>query len=146
MVAGSSGVVMAEAVGAGELVTPETVQAVRSRPTATLTNHITCLFVQLSHPAYRYAYLRRIVRAALARPVARTVWKGKPLLVWRTRVSDKAEPTEPGRVWLCGEEVCVDTPDKLLVLQVVQPAGKRKMTGPEWARGAPIEEGATLSS
>jgi methionyl-tRNA formyltransferase len=49
-------------------------------------------------------------------------------------------------VWLCGEEVCVDTPDKLLVLQVVQPAGKRKMTGPEWARGARIEEGAKLPS
>lgn len=90
--------------------------------------------------------LRRIVRAAVPRPVARTVWKGKPLLVWRTRVSDKAEPTEPGRVWPCGDEVCVDTPDKLFVLQVVQPAGKRKMTGPEWARGARIEEGAKLPS
>lgn len=85
--------------------------------------------------------LRRIVRAALPRPVARTSWKGKPLLVWRTRVSDKAEPSEPGRVWSCGDEVCVDTPRNLLVLQVVQPAGKRKMSGPEWARGARL--GAT---
>ncbi len=90
--------------------------------------------------------LRRIVRAALPRPVARTYWKGSPLLVWRTRVSDKALPTEPGRVWLCGDEVCVDTPRNLLVLQVVQPAGRRKMTGAEWARGARLGDGAKLPS
>lgn len=90
--------------------------------------------------------LRHIVRAAVPRPVARTFWKGKPLLVWRTRVSDKAQPSEPGRVWLCGDEVCVDTPRHLLVLQIVQPAGKRKMTGPEWARGARLGEGARLPS
>ena len=90
--------------------------------------------------------LRRVVRAALPRPVARTFWQGQPLLVWRTRVSDKAEPREPGRVWLCGDEVCVDTPQKLLVLQVVQPAGRKQMTGPEWGRGARIGEGAKLPS
>lgn len=78
----------------------------------------------------------RLVRAAVPRPVARTFWKGKPLLVWHARVSDKAEPVEPGRVWLCGDEVCVDTPERLFIPQLVQPAGKRKMTAPEWARGA----------
>lgn len=90
--------------------------------------------------------LRRIVRAALPSPVARTFWKGRPLLVWRCRVSDKAEPREPGRVWRCGDEVCVDTARNLFVLQVVQPAGKRKMTGPEWARGARLDETSRLPS
>ncbi len=90
--------------------------------------------------------LRRIVRAALPRPVARTFWRARPLLVWRARVSDKAEPSDPGRVWLCGDEVCVDTPKNLLVLQMVQPAGKRKMSGPEWARGARLKEGERLPS
>ncbi len=90
--------------------------------------------------------LRRIARAALPRPVARTFWKGKPLLVWRCRVSDKAKPAEPGRLWWCGDEVCVDTPKNLFVLQIVQPAGKKRMTGPEWARGARIADGAKLPS
>lgn len=88
----------------------------------------------------------RLVRAALPRPVARTTWRGAPLLVWRARVSDKAEPITPGRVWLCGEEVCVDTPENLFVLQVVQPAGKRKMSGPEWARGARLGNEERLPS
>lgn len=88
----------------------------------------------------------RLVRAAMPRPVARTTWRGQPLLVWHARVSDKAAPREPGRVWICGDEVCVDTPEHLFVLQVVQPAGKRKMGGPEWARGARIGEGARLPS
>ena len=90
--------------------------------------------------------LRRVVRAAVPRPVARTSWKGKPFLVWRCRVSDKAEPREPGRVWWCGDEVCVDTPRNLFVLQIVQPAGKRKMSGPEWARGAHLKDGVRLPS
>jgi methionyl-tRNA formyltransferase len=88
----------------------------------------------------------RLVRAAVPRPVARTTWRRAPLLVWRTRVSDKAQPATPGRVWVCGEEVCVDTPENLLVLQVVQPAGRRKMSGPEWARGARLDESARLPS
>lgn len=88
----------------------------------------------------------RLVRAAVPRPVARTTWRGSPLLVWHARVSDKARPREPGRLWLCGEEVCVDTPERLFVPQVVQPAGKRRMSAPEWARGARITEGARLPS
>jgi len=88
----------------------------------------------------------RLVRAAVPRPVARTFWKGQPLLVWHARVSDKTEPKEPGRVWLCGDEVCIDTAERLFVPQMVQPAGKRKMSGPEWARGARLEEGARLPS
>lgn len=90
--------------------------------------------------------LRRIVRAAVPRPVARTVWKGKSLLVWRCRVSDKAEPKEPGRVRWCDDEVCVDTPKNLFVLQIVQPAGKRKLSGPEWARGARLDATSRLPS
>lgn len=90
--------------------------------------------------------LWRVVRAAVPGPVARTAWRGRPLLVWKTRVSDKAEPAEPGRVWKCGDEICVDTPEDLLVLQVVQPAGKRRMSGPEWARGARLREGERLPS
>jgi methionyl-tRNA formyltransferase len=88
----------------------------------------------------------RLVRAAVPRPVARTAWKGRPLLVWHARVSDKAEPVEPGRVWLCGDEVCVDTPENLFVPQIVQPAGKRKMSAPEWARGARLAPDARLPS
>lgn len=88
----------------------------------------------------------RLVRAAVPRPVARTFWKGQPLLVWHARVSDKAPPEEPGRVRLIGDEVCIDTPQRLFVPQVVQPAGKRKMTAPEWARGARLADGARLPS
>jgi methionyl-tRNA formyltransferase len=88
----------------------------------------------------------RIVRAAVPRPTARTTWHGRPLLVWRARVSDKAAPVEPGRVWLCGEEVCVDTAEDLLVLQVVQPGGKRKLSGPEWARGARLNASSRFPS
>lgn len=90
--------------------------------------------------------LWRLVRAAVPRPVARTTWRGRPLLVWKTRVSDKAKPGDPGRVLVCGDEVCADTAEDLLVLQVVQPAGKRKMSGPEWARGARLAKGERLPS
>ena len=88
----------------------------------------------------------RLVRAAIPRPVARTFWRGRPLLVWHARVSDKAEPEHPGRVRVIGDEVCVDTPERLFVPQIVQPAGKRKMTAPEWARGARLDVDHRLPS
>ncbi|HKW79094.1 MAG TPA: methionyl-tRNA formyltransferase [Candidatus Limnocylindria bacterium] len=88
----------------------------------------------------------RLVRAAVPRPVARTFWKGRPLLVWHARVSDKAEPSSPGRVRVIGDEVCIDTPERLFVPQVVQPAGRRKMSAPEWARGARLGAGSRFPS
>jgi methionyl-tRNA formyltransferase len=88
----------------------------------------------------------RLVRAAVPRPVARTAWKGQPLLVWHARVSDKAEPQSPGLVRVIDGEVCVDTPDRLFVPQTVQPAGKRRMSAMEWARGARLGPGARLPS
>jgi methionyl-tRNA formyltransferase len=74
------------------------------------------------------------------------MWKGQPLLVWHARVSDKAEPEVAGRVRIIGDEVCVDTPERLFVPQLVQPAGKRKMSAAEWARGARLGPDARLPS
>ena len=88
----------------------------------------------------------RLVRAAVPRPVARTYWRGQPLLVWRARVSDKAAAEAPGRIRVIDGEVCVDTPERLFVPQVVQPAGKKRMAAPDWARGARLAEGARFPS
>jgi methionyl-tRNA formyltransferase len=79
--------------------------------------------------------LERRVRAFTPWPGAFTLWQGQPLKVLRTRVVEgtsgmpgEVTPTEGGPAVSCGR-------GRLLLLEV-QPAGKRPMTGIDFARGA----------
>ena len=84
-------------------------------------------------------------------PGAWTIWRGERLKVYRvTPLASGAERAgaEAARDW--GEIVTLDpapvvrTGSGLLRLDVVQPAGARRMSGAEWARGRGVRAGERL--
>ena len=80
-------------------------------------------------------------------PVAFTLWKGKPLKIWKARepVSVR-ESAAPGTVLSQAEEgVIVATGEGgALRIQELQPAGKRRMTAEEFFRGRQMKPGEIL--
>jgi methionyl-tRNA formyltransferase len=79
--------------------------------------------------------LVRQVRAFHPWPGAYLPWHGAPLKVLRARQVDSA-PGEPGQRLICAELPAVQTGRGWLVLEQVQPAGKKPMTGTAFLRGA----------
>ncbi|NLJ33297.1 MAG: methionyl-tRNA formyltransferase [Firmicutes bacterium] len=87
------------------------------------------------------------VRALNPRPGATTYWQGSVLKVW-----DVAPRVENGEKHDLGEVVAVDKEEGILVqtgkdllqLKVLQPAGRRKMSASDFARGYGIREGVIL--
>jgi methionyl-tRNA formyltransferase len=88
------------------------------------------------------AAIERSTRAYTPWPGAYTTWQGQPFKVVRARVLPGAEA--PGRVVRVPEGVAVGTGDGLLLLDVVQPAGKRPMPARDFLNGAPPFVGASL--
>ena len=83
-------------------------------------------------PAVR---IERMMRAYTPWPTAFTGWKGQNFKLWQgSAIAGKAAP---GLVVEAGGQVAVGTGDGLLVLQEVQPAGKRRMTAATFRNGAP---------
>lgn len=66
---------------------------------------------------------------------------GADLKLRRVRVVDQKSHDEPGTI-LDNTTLSVATGDGVLQLLEVQPAGKRVMPAPDWARGARIEVGS----
>lgn len=78
------------------------------------------------------------VRGLSPWPVARTLWRGKPFKVWQTSTGplDIVSGGEPGAVCVASNgQVAVRCQDGWLALDVVQPAGKRKMAANAWIHG-----------
>jgi methionyl-tRNA formyltransferase len=88
--------------------------------------------LDFSQPADRLA-LR--VRAFNPWPGAYTIWQEQPLKVHQASRLDKPSPG-PGRTVVHGGQPAVGTSDGLLVLEEVQPAGKRPMPGTVFLNGA----------
>lgn len=81
------------------------------------------------------ARLQRQVRAYDPWPGSYFLWQGRRINVLKARA--KSGPAyEPGTVVEQDGEPAISTADGLLVLEVVQPAGRRPMRGSEFARGA----------
>lgn len=87
----------------------------------------------------------REVRAYNPWPSAYTFYQGQRLVIHRARpLSAWAGSAEPGQVMLLGERLAVACGDGALLLDAVQLAGKRPLTGEEFARGQRNIAGAVL--
>lgn len=98
--------------------------------------------LDLARPAEELA---RIVRAYTPDPGAFTSFRGQRLAVLRASVSG-GTPAEHGTLRLEGDIPVVASGTGWLRLDEVRPAGKRAMTGADWARGLRDLEGARIPS
>ena len=88
------------------------------------------------------ALIERMTRAYAPWPSAYTTWRGQTLKIWGADV--RGEQTRPGFVVSTDAGPAVGTGEGLLLLQRVQPAGKRVMEATSFVNGAPHFIGATL--
>ena len=98
--------------------------------------------IDWSRPAEELA---RQVRAYHPWPGSYTLWRGRPLKVLRARaLSDHSTDEPPGLVVMLPRGPAVVTGKGLLLLEEVQPAGRRPMPGAAFARGQRNFVGAIL--
>jgi methionyl-tRNA formyltransferase len=92
------------------------------------------------------AQIERMTRAYAPWPSAYTLWQGEPFKIWRATVieNEKAGEAEIGRVVATPHGPAVGTAAGLLLLQSVQPAGKRALDARSFLNGAPTFIGAQL--
>jgi methionyl-tRNA formyltransferase len=86
-------------------------------------------------PARRAIELERQVRAYQPWPGSYLETDHGRLTVWRAEVGARAAHDQPGRLVKHDRFPALTTIDRRLVLEEVQPAGGRRMTGPEFLRG-----------
>ncbi|MCU0489171.1 MAG: methionyl-tRNA formyltransferase, partial [Anaerolineales bacterium] len=92
--------------------------------------------LDLSQPAEN---LERRVRAMQPWPGAYFTWQGERLKVWRVSLAEvpaSLEQNQPGQSLRWAGKPALRAADGLLVLEEVQPAGKRRLTGKEFLQGA----------
>jgi methionyl-tRNA formyltransferase len=87
--------------------------------------------------------LARQVRAYTPWPGAFTIWQGQPLKILRAR-ADLGRSAEPGLVVESDNALAVGTSEGVLVLEEVQPAGRKLMLAGAFARGARDLAGSVL--
>lgn len=78
----------------------------------------------------------RVIRGCTPAPGAWTTFRGERLKVGPARHGDVSLP--PGALSVTKNAVHVGTGTSALLLGTVQPAGKRAMTAPDWARGSAL--------
>lgn len=79
--------------------------------------------------------IERHVRAMSPHPGAFTQWRNAPLLIEAVSLTDSGPTLNVGEVAVQDGQVLCGTGDRPLCLESVRPAGKRSMSGAEWARG-----------
>ncbi len=95
--------------------------------------------IEWTDPADRIV---RRVRAFAPTPGARTIFRNTPLKVLRAAVRDEAEGNRPGEIRLAHDGVpTVAASAGSVALLEVAPAGRARMPGADWARGARPEPG-----
>jgi methionyl-tRNA formyltransferase len=87
--------------------------------------------------------LERRVRAMSEWPGAYTLWKAAPLKIIRCRAQGGVT-VEIGRVSKIKNEIAVGTSEGVLILDEVQPAGKKVMSAISFVNGSPNFVGAHL--
>jgi methionyl-tRNA formyltransferase len=90
--------------------------------------------------------IERLVRAFNPWPGAATTWQSRPLKVLAAHVAGDRQSVPPGTIVEAGGRVAVATGDGLLVLDEVQPAGRRPMEAVAFARGQREFTGRVLGS
>jgi len=88
--------------------------------------------------------LARQVRAYEPRPGSFLAWEGRRLVVRRAR-PHPAKLEVPGEVVVADGYPAVGTADGLLLLEIVQPEGRRAMDGQSFIHGAPKFAGSLLA-
>jgi len=83
------------------------------------------------------------VRGLLPWPGAHTRFRGQMLHVWRARIAHEHTPLPPGR-FLSGARLCVACGGGVLELLDVQLEGRKRISGPEFARGQRLSESDIL--
>ncbi len=78
------------------------------------------------------------IRGLNSFPVAYTMLDGKRMKVWESRIGIQKEYTEYGKiVSLEKDGICVSTKDGEIVLTMIQPEGKKKMSVKDYLNGYP---------
>jgi methionyl-tRNA formyltransferase len=95
--------------------------------------------IDWSRPA---AFIERMTRAYAPWPSAYTTWHGEPFKIWHAAVIEGE--AAPGQVVASAQGPAVGTGEDLLLLQSVQPAGKRIMDSRSFLNGAPDFIGSQL--
>jgi len=90
------------------------------------------------------AALARMVRAFNPWPSAFTTVGGKLLKLHRAHAVAAAPSAMPGTVTATGDGIAVSTGDGMLVLDVVQLEGRKRMAAAEFARGGGVKVGSVL--
>jgi len=90
--------------------------------------------------------IERRVRAMQPWPGAWTLLQGKQLRILRVRVAVPPSWLEPGCLLATKTALYVGTGSGALVLETVQPEGKRPMSGLDWWRGARLKPGACFDA
>ncbi|MGH2757092.1 MAG: methionyl-tRNA formyltransferase [Actinomycetota bacterium] len=75
------------------------------------------------------------VRALDPSPGAATMLGDKLLKIWAVEPDPSADSLEPGRVAVVSGDIVAGTGDDAVIVGELQPAGKRRMSGAEFARG-----------
>jgi methionyl-tRNA formyltransferase len=78
------------------------------------------------------------IRALNPKPGAWTTFRGQEFKIWLSRPVEASVP--PGRLMTSGRQVLAGTGAGALELLEVQPAGRKMMAAPDWARGLRGEE------
>ena len=93
------------------------------------------------------AQIDRQVRAFFPWPGTFTHWQGKTLKALSvSAVADWAEDLPPGQVFTLKKDIAVATSQGAIILQQVQPAGKRQMSAKSFVAGATNFIGSQLSN
>ncbi len=81
------------------------------------------------------------IRGFYPAPVAWTVFRDETLKISSAKIHNQSIKLEPGEILLSNVMVLIGTGEGALEVDSVIPAGKREMSGAEWARGARFESG-----
>ena len=81
------------------------------------------------------------IRGFYPAPIAWTVFRDQTLKISSAKIHNQSIKLEPGEILLSNVMVLIGTGEGALEVDSVIPAGKREMSGAEWARGARFESG-----
>jgi methionyl-tRNA formyltransferase len=98
--------------------------------------------VDWTAPALR---IDRLVRACTPAPGPWTTFRGERLKLGPVRLANGAEALAPGQLRVAKREVHVGTGTHPVALGEVQPQGRKRMAGVDWARGTRLTDEDRLS-
>ena len=90
------------------------------------------------------AQIDRAIRAYTPGPGAWTMLDGQRVKVGPVLISDSLAPTSPGHLTVTKNSVTVGTGTSPVVLQMIQPPGKKMMAAADWASGLQSAEGVVF--